>query len=40
MDKLGRAASPIGIGLLFLSGGWVLERTRRRLLAHMTKEVS
>ena len=34
MDKLGRSASLIGIGLLFLGGGWLLEQTRRRLLAH------
>ncbi len=33
MDKLGRSASLIGLGVLFLAGGWVLERTRRRLLA-------
>jgi uncharacterized membrane protein len=39
MDKLGRSASLIGLGLLFLGGGWVLERGRRRLLAHMPKEV-
>jgi predicted CDP-diglyceride synthetase/phosphatidate cytidylyltransferase len=38
MDKLGRSASLIGIGLLFLGGGWVLERTRQRLLTHMSKE--
>jgi uncharacterized membrane protein len=38
MDKLGRSASLIGIGLLFLGGGWALERTRRRLLTHMPKE--
>jgi uncharacterized membrane protein len=36
MDKLDRSASLIGIGLLFLGGGWVLERTRRHLLAHMS----
>jgi hypothetical protein len=36
MDKLGRSASLIGIGLLFLGGGWALERMRRRLLAHMS----
>ena len=35
MDKLGRSASLMGIGLLFLGGGWLLERTRRRLLTHM-----
>jgi len=38
MDKLGRSASLIGMGLLFLGGGWALERTRRGLLAHMSKE--
>ena len=32
MDKLGRSASLIGLGLLFLVGGWALERTRRRLV--------
>jgi hypothetical protein len=31
MDKLGRSASLIGLGLLFLVGGWALERARRRL---------
>jgi uncharacterized membrane protein len=38
MDKLGRSASLIGLGLLFLLGGWLLEKTRRRLLARMGKE--
>jgi uncharacterized membrane protein len=38
MDKLGRSASLIGLGILFLGGGWLLERTRRRLLAHMHTE--
>jgi uncharacterized membrane protein len=32
MDKLGRSASLIGFGLLFLAGGWALERTRRQLV--------
>ena len=32
MDKLGRSASLIGFGLLFLAGGWMLERTRRQLV--------
>jgi len=32
MDKLGRSASLIGLGVLFLFGGWGLERTRRRLV--------
>jgi hypothetical protein len=33
MDRLGRSASLIGLGLLFLGGGYLLERTRRRLIA-------
>lgn len=33
MDKLGRSASLIGLGLLFLGGGYVLEMGRRRLVA-------
>jgi uncharacterized membrane protein len=33
MDKLGRSASLIGLGLLFLGGGYLLERTRRALVA-------
>lgn len=33
MDKLGRSASLIGLGLLFLGGGYLLEQTRRRLVA-------
>jgi hypothetical protein len=35
MDKLGRSASLIGLGLLFLGGGYLLERTRRRLVADL-----
>lgn len=31
MDKLGRSLGLIGLGLLFLAGGWQLERLRRRL---------
>lgn len=39
MDKLGRSASLIGFGLLFLAGGWMLERTRRQLVKSVkTKE--
>lgn len=34
MDKMGRSASLIGLGLLFLVGGYLLERVRRRILAH------
>jgi len=32
MDKLGRSTSLIGLGVLLLVGGWLLERTRRRLI--------
>jgi len=32
VDKLGRSASLIALGLLFLGGGWALERFRRRLV--------
>jgi hypothetical protein len=32
MDKLGRSASLIGLGILFLAGGWAVEQTRRRLI--------
>ncbi len=35
MDKLGRSASLVSLGLLFLGGGYLLERARRRLLAGM-----
>lgn len=31
MDKLGRSLGLMGLGLLFLGGGWQLERLRRRL---------
>ena len=32
MDRLGRSASLVGLGLLFLGGGWALEQGRRRLV--------
>jgi uncharacterized membrane protein len=32
MDKLGRSASLVGLGLLFLAGGWAIERVRRGLI--------
>lgn len=38
MDKLGRSASLIGLGVLFLFGGWALERTRRQLVARVAGE--
>jgi len=34
-DKLGRALGLIGIGVLFIGGGWLLERARRRLIARL-----
>ena len=34
-DKVGRSLGLIGLGLLFLLGGWALERTRRRLSAQI-----
>jgi len=33
MGKLGRSASLVGFGLLFLIGGWQLEQLRRKLVA-------
>ncbi len=36
-DKVGRSLGLIGIGILFLLGGWGLELTRRRLLERMEK---
>jgi uncharacterized membrane protein len=35
MDKLDRSASLIGLGLLFLLLGWLLEKLRRRLVARV-----
>jgi uncharacterized membrane protein len=34
-DKMGRALGLIGLGILFLAGGWALEKARRRLLKGM-----
>ena len=36
MDKLGRSLGLITLGVLFLAGGWLLERTRRRLVSSMS----
>lgn len=33
MDKLGRSMGLIGLGVLFVGGGWYLERVRRRCIA-------
>lgn len=40
MDKLGRSASLIGLGLLFLAGGWALEKMRRRLVARVRQDTA
>jgi uncharacterized membrane protein len=40
MDKIGRSASLMGLGILFLGGGWILERTRRRLMARIRPEAT
>jgi uncharacterized membrane protein len=34
-DKVGRSLGLIGLGVLFLAGGWALEITRRRLMTRM-----
>jgi uncharacterized membrane protein len=34
-DKVGRSLGLIGLGVLFLAGGWLLEKTRRRLIGTM-----
>jgi hypothetical protein len=34
-DKVGRSFGLIGIGILFIAGGWALEKVRRRLIAGM-----
>lgn len=36
-DKMGRSLGLIGLGVLFLAGGWALEKTRRGLLSHMAQ---
>jgi len=34
-DKVGRSLGLIGLGILFLAGGWALEKTRRGLMTRM-----
>lgn len=36
-DKLGRSFGLIGIGVIFIGGGWLLERMRRRLVGRIGK---
>lgn len=38
MDKLGRSASLMLLGLLFLGGGWAIEKWRRQLIARIRPE--
>jgi uncharacterized membrane protein len=40
MDKLDRSLGLIGLGILFLAGGWALEHTRRRIVAGMETGVA
>jgi uncharacterized membrane protein len=40
MDKLGRSASLVSLGILFLAGGYALERLRRRLVASIVREAA
>lgn len=40
MDKLGRSLGMIVLGVLFLAGGWALERTRRKLVNSMARGVA
>jgi hypothetical protein len=37
MDRLGRSASLVGLGLLLIAGGWGMERVRRRLVARLAE---
>ena len=37
LDKVDRSVGIIGIGILFLAGGWMLEKARRRLMSHMSR---
>jgi uncharacterized membrane protein len=39
MDKLGRSFSLIALGVLFLLGGWLLERVRRRLVGSISPDL-
>jgi uncharacterized membrane protein len=39
MSKLGRSLGLIGLGVLFLAGGWALEVARRRILARMAQSI-
>ncbi len=38
IDKFGRSLGLIGLGVLFLAGGWALEKFRRKIVAAMGKD--
>ena len=38
LDKLNRSLSLILLGVLFLGGGWLLEKLRRRMVGQVKKE--
>ena len=40
IDKMGRSLGLIGLGVLFLAGGWALEKTRRGVLARMDQNIA
>jgi len=40
MDRFGRSASLVGLGLLSIAGGWALERARRGLIRHVRGSAS
>jgi uncharacterized membrane protein len=40
MDKLGRSLGLIALGVLFLAGGWLLEKMRRRLIGSIHADVA
>ena len=40
MNELNRSLGLIGLGILFLAGGWALEKMRRRILARMASPKS
>jgi hypothetical protein len=37
LDKFGRSLGLIGLGVLFLAGGWALEKLRRKIVAGIGK---
>jgi len=39
-DKVGRSLGLIGMGILFLAGGWALEKMRRKLVSQMDQPIA